>query len=383
MIEPLGNPLVAEIGPSAIRTMYERRRETSIDLSMGQPTLLPDYEPFAQAMDWVRDNGTLYAPNAGFPELRETVATIYGGACNKTAAHVCVTNGSQEGIYLAIKALLDPAIDEVLLTDPTYPSYHRCCAMEGVKHRFIQLTPRDGFSITADALLGAIEPATRMIVFGSPANPSGSVMAESEIRKLANALLERKGPPVWVVVDEVYRELTFSAAPYATLLDHYPHAVGLQSLSKSCALTGMRIGFAIGPVDAIAVMTRVHTLTLMSVNVFAQRVALAILREPSKLRAHFDWYARQRALVLKTAASAGLRIIEPHGAFYLLVRLPERWVDSEKAAADLLERFDVVTVPGHVFGRATQSYLRISWCAQPNHVVAGLTRIAEFCAATC
>jgi aminotransferase len=383
MIERLGNPLVAEIGPSAIRTMYERRRESSIDLSMGQPTLMPDYGSFCEAMDWVRDNGTPYAPNSGIPELREAMAQIYGGVCNPAAANVCVTNGSQEGIYLAVKALLDPATDEVLLTDPTYPSYERCCAMEGIKHRSVHLNDDEGFTIAADMLLDAIEPATRMIVFGSPANPTGSVMNEEQIRRLAGGLLERKGPPVWVVVDEVYRELTFTSARYASLLDHYPYAIGLQSLSKCCALTGMRIGFAIGPADAIAVIARAHALMLMSVNIFAQRVAMAILRQPQNLRAQYDWYARQRSLVIDTARKLSLKIVEPQGAFYLMVQLPKQWTDSEAAASELLERHDVVTVPGHVFGRQSEGYLRISWSAQPSDIVAGLTRIAEFCSAPC
>jgi aminotransferase len=382
MMERLGNPLLAEIGPSAIRTMYERRRETSIDLSMGQPTLMPDYEPFGEAMDWVRDNGTPYPPNAGLPELREAIARIYGGACNPNATNVCVTNGSQEGIYLAIKALLDPSTDEVLLMDPGYPSYARCCNIEGIKHRFVPLKAETGFAIQADVLVEALEPATRMIIFGSPANPTGSVVDEDDVRRLAGELLARKRPPLWVVVDEVYRELTFTDKPYVSLLDHYPYAIGLQSLSKSCALTGMRIGFAIGPAEAVSAMTRAHALMLMSVNVFAQHVALAIVRQPQHLRAHYDWYARQRALVIETATKLGLQFIEPRGAFYAMVRLPPSWASSEIAAEQLLQQYDVVTVPGHVFGEQSEGYLRISWSAQPADLTAGLTRIAEFCNAS-
>jgi aspartate/methionine/tyrosine aminotransferase len=378
MTETFGNPLLGSIGPSVIRAMYERRRDTSIDLSMGQPTLAPDMQPFGEAMDWIRDNGAPYAPNAGLPELREAIARIYG-AKDHLAANACVTNGSQEGIYLAVKSLLDPKRDRVLLTDPTYPSYARCCELEGIEHTDVRLDAANGFAIEADALLEAIGPKTRMIVLGSPANPTGAVMATSQLRKLADGLQTRKGPPVWVVVDEVYRELSFTGEPYTSLLQLYPHTVALHSLSKCCALTGMRIGFALGPEAAIGAMARAHALMLMSVNVFAQHVALAIVRQPDRLRAHYDWYAKQRRLVVDTAVAHKLPIVEPQGAFYALLALPERWSDSQVAADHVLDRYDVVTVPGRIFGKTTERYLRLSWSAQPADVAQGLARLAEFC----
>ena len=378
MSEPSGNPLAAAIGPSVIRAMYERRRDTSIDLSMGQPTLPPDMQPFGEAMDWIRDNGAPYAANAGHPELREAIAHIYGRS-EHNASNVCVTNGSQEGIYLAVKALLDPRSDSVLVTDPSYPSYARCCDLEDVAHRAVLLDPKDGFAINAAALLAAIDPSTRMIILGSPANPTGTVMPERELRALADGLASRTGPPVWVVVDEVYRELCFTDAPYASLTDVYPHTLALHSFSKSCALTGMRIGFVVGPAAAISAIARVHALMLMSVNVFAQHVALAIVRQPARLRAHHDWYARQRKLVTDLAAQHRLPIVEPQGAFYAMLVLPERWKDSQQAADRALERYDVVTVPGWIFGKTAEGYLRLSWSAQPADVATGLERLAEFC----
>jgi aspartate/methionine/tyrosine aminotransferase len=378
MSEPSGNPLLAAIGPSVIRAIYERKRDTSIDLSMGQPTLAPDMEPFGEAMDWIRDNGAPYAPNAGHPELREAIARIYGRS-DYNASNVCVTNGSQEGIYLAVKALLDPRGDTVLVTDPSYPSYARCCDLEGIAHRAVLLDPQDGFTISAAALLDGLDASTRMIVLGSPANPTGTVIPERELRALASGLASRPGPPVWVVVDEVYRELCFTDAPYASLTDIYPHTLALHSLSKSCALTGMRIGFVLGPTAAIGAIARVHALMLMSVNVFAQHVALAIVRQPAHLRAHHDWYARQRQLVRDLSARHRLPIVEPQGAFYAMLRLPERWKNSQAAADRALERYDVVTVPGWVFGNQTEGYLRLSWSAQPADVATGLERLAEFC----
>jgi aspartate/methionine/tyrosine aminotransferase len=378
-MQSFGNARLAAIEPSAIRAIHDRKRATSIDLGMGQPTLRPDIEPFQVALQWVREHGSPYAPPGGLPELREMVARIYGGHYHTSASNVAVLNGSQEGIYLAIKVLLDPHTDEVLLTDPAYLSYQRCCDLEGVSYRKVTLSARDGFAIRADAVLDAITPATRLIMLGSPGNPTASVMDEREVRRLAHALIDRKGPPVWVAVDEVYRELTFTGKPYPSLLDHYPHAIALQSLSKSCALTGLRLGFFIGPATAVEAVIRAHGLMVLNVNMFAQRVALDIMRDPSRLRAHYGWYVAQRQVLIESAYSNGLHIIEPQGSFYSMLALPEAWSSSEAAADHLLERYDVVTVPGIIFGAAGEGYLRISWVAAPASLIQGLERIAEFC----
>jgi aspartate/methionine/tyrosine aminotransferase len=375
-----GNTRLAAIKPSAIRAIHERRRATSVDLGMGQPTLKPNPQPFAAALEWVRENGCPYAPPGGLPELREHIAHIYGSVNHPAAANVCVLNGSQEGIYMAIKALLDPLADEVLLTDPAYPSYQRACELEGIAYRTVTLSPRDGFAIRADALLDAIGPATRLIILGSPANPTAAVMDEREVRRLARSLIDRKGPPIWVAVDEVYRELVFTDKPHPSLLEHYPHAIALHSLSKSCALTGLRVGFFIGPAPAVEAVVRAHALMTLNVSMFGQRVALEIARQPRLLREHHPWYVAQREVLIESAGSNGLRIIEPQGSFYSLLALPEAWSSSEAAADHLLERYDVVTIPGIVFGDAAEGYLRLSWVAEPAALVQGLERIAEFCA---
>ena len=376
----LGNARLAAIAPSAIRAIHDRRRPTSIDLGMGQPTLHADIEPFEAALAWVRDHGSPYAPPGGLPELREAAARIYGGHFHAAPSNAAVLNGSQEGIFLAIKALCDPARDHVLITDPAYLSYARCCELEGVAHRAVPLSAHDGFALHADALLNAVTPNTKLIIIGSPGNPTAAVMDERELRRLARGLIERKGAPIFVVVDEVYRELTFTGKPYPSLLDHYPNSIGLQSLSKSCALTGLRLGFFFGPAAVVDAITRAHSLIMLNVNQFAQRVALEILRDPQRLRAHHPWYVAQRQVLLDAASRNGLRIIEPQGSFYSLAALPEAWSNSEAAADHLLERYDVVTIPGAIFGGKAEGYLRLSWVAEPAALTRGIERIAEFCA---
>ncbi|HET9342948.1 MAG TPA: pyridoxal phosphate-dependent aminotransferase [Candidatus Eremiobacteraceae bacterium] len=373
------NPRLVALPASGLRVVQHRMRPTSLDLSIGQPSLMPDTEPFETATQWIREHGCPYPPYNGIPELRAAIASIYGGRNHTKADNVCVTNGSQEAIYLAIKALLEPGRDGVLVVNPGYPSYARCCALEGIACRTVNAHARDGFRIRAHALLEALRPETRMIILGSPANPSGALLMQQDVDELARELTNRPGPPVIVVVDEVYRELTYGSQPYPSMADAYPNTYVVQSMSKSCALTGLRVGFLIGPEDGVSLATRAHMLMLMSVSVFSQRVALEIVRKPERLRAHVPWYVAQRAAMLEAAVAGDVQIIEPDGAFYTMVRLPDRWrSDSLGAAHALFDEQDVVTVPGFLFGSQAEGYLRVTWSADPASVREGFARIGRF-----
>jgi len=375
----IANARLLNIAPSGIRAIHERKRASSVDLGIGEPSLKPDMAPFEAAVAWVREHGCPYTTYAGLPELRELVATVYGGEYFKSSDNVCVTNGSQEAIYLAIKTLAEPGRDEVLVTNPGYPVYHKVCELEGITWRSVELVADDGFTPRAAPILAALTPKTRVIVLATPANPTGAVMPPSEVRDLARGLAARPGPPVYLVVDEVYRELSYAAEPYTSFADTYPHTLLVESLSKSCALTGLRIGFLIGPAEIVQAAARIHSLMLMSASQFGQRVALEIFRDPVRLRAQVPWYVAQRQATLDAVAANRLRAIEPAGAFYVLVRLPDRLAaDSTAAAYALLEKADVVTVPGAVFASNTEGYLRVTWAAPREAVVEGLKRIADF-----
>jgi aspartate/methionine/tyrosine aminotransferase len=379
MSAAIANSRLLNIAPSGIRAIHDRKRPTSLNLGIGEPSLKPDVAPFETAVQWVREHGCPYTSYAGIPELRELIANVYGGKFSNSADNVCVTNGSQEAIFLAIKTLAEPGRDEVLVSNPGYPIYHKVCELEGITWRSVNFKAEDSFTPRADAILGALKPNTRLIVLASPANPTGAVMPPSEVAALARGLTARPGPPVYVLADEVYRELTYTAEPFRSIADEYPYTVSVLSLSKSCALTGLRIGFFIAPAEIALAAGRMHSLVLMSASQFGQRVALEIFRDPVRLRAQLPWYVQQRAVMLEAAKRNQLDIIEPSGAFYVLVHLPERLRrDSTAAAYALLEKHDVVTVPGAVFASNTEGYLRVTWAAGREAVVEGLARLGEF-----
>jgi aspartate aminotransferase len=375
------NPLLAGIAPSLIRAINARKRPGDVDLGLGEPTLRPDPAPFEAALARVRNEGLPYTPNAGDPALREAIAGYFGFPGMEAMANVCVTIGSEEALYLAIKAVLDPARDEVLVVEPCYLAYPKLCALEGVRHRSVALDAADGFRPRADLVLQALGPDTRMVILNTPANPTGRVWPAAELRALADGLAARPGAPVHVLSDEVYRELYYTPGRPASVADAYPHALVAGSLSKSNALTGLRLGWLIGPGNVVAAATKVHQLVNTAASTFSSHVALEIFRRPETLGAHRPLYAEQRALLMELLARHHVAHAPVEGAFYCFVRLPGRWAgDSLGAAERLLDEHRVVTVPGAAFGQAGEGWLRLSWVAAPDALAAGIERIAAFMA---
>lgn len=372
------NPVLDGIAPSIIRAINARKRPGDIDLGLGEPTLRPDPRPFDAATAWVREHGLPYTANAGDAKLRARIAEYHAFPDRGAAENVCVTIGSEEALYLALKAAVDPARDEVLIVEPCYLAYPKLCALEGIQHRMVALDPADGFRPDAARVLRALGPDTRMIVLNSPNNPTGRVWPEAELRALADGLAARPGPPVRVLSDEVYRELYFGAAPPVSIGALWPHSLVAGSLSKSNALTGLRLGWLIGDAATIAAATKVHQLVNTAASTFSQVVAMEVFADPANLAAHRPHYAERRALLMGWLDEHGLEYAPVEGAFYCMVRLPERWAaDSLGAAEALLERHRVLATPGIAFGASGEGWMRLSWVAEPDALRTGIARIAE------
>lgn len=372
------NPVLDGIAPSIIRAINARKRPGDIDLGLGEPTLRPDPRPFDAATAWVREHGLPYTANAGLPELRARIAAYAGGA-GASAENAIVTVGSEEALYLALKAAIDPARDEVLIVEPCYLAYPKLCALEGIRHRLVALDGADGFCPSAARVLDALGPDTRMIILNSPNNPTGRVWPASELRALADGLAARGGEPVRVLSDEVYRELYFGAEPPVSIAALWPHALVAGSLSKSNALTGLRLGWLVGDAKTIAAATKVHQLVNTAASTYSQVVAMEVFADPAGLAAHRAHYAERRALLEGLMREHGLGYAPVEGAFYCMVRLPERWAaDSMGAAEALLERHRVLATPGTAFGESGEGWMRLSWVAEEDALRQGIERIARF-----
>jgi aspartate/methionine/tyrosine aminotransferase len=373
---PLMNPLIETIEPSLIRSINARKRAGDIDLGLGEPRLNPDSAPLDAAVRWVKTHGCPYSPNAGFEELRELIAG-YLGFTAAGGSGVCVTVGSEEALFLAIKTVVDPARDEVLIVEPCYLAYPKLCVLEGIRHRMVALPAHERFRPDAGLVLDAVRPDTRLIIINSPSNPTGRVWPASELEALARGLAARAGRPIYVLSDEVYREIYFHSDAPRSISEWHPHSLVAGSVSKSNALTGLRLGWLAGPPEVISAAIKVHQLVNTAASTISQLVALELFRDQDRLAEQRPWYREMREELLNCAATNELDLIEPEGAFYAMVGLPAGRRDSLAAAESLLDRQRVVSVPGRAFGESAEGWLRISWVAEREQVLEGVRRIAE------
>lgn len=371
------NPRLADIPPSLIRELNSRKQPGDIDLGLGEPLLRPPGDLLVEAARWLADNGCKYGPNAGGSELRAAIAGRLGYPGLDRPENVCVTCGSQEAIYLAIKTLCDPALHEVLVCEPAYPLYRKIAQMEGVASAAAEMPSEDGFALCARRILERVTTRTRLIVLCSPCNPTGRIAPLAELQALAAGLSDLADPP-YVLVDEAYRELWLGEAPPAALAAHYPRTLIAGSLSKSHALTGLRLGWFLAPAEILALAVKVHQFVLTSASALSQRVALALFSEggPPSHRLHYvsQWAAYRTAL-----ERHGLVHQVPDGGFYAMVRLPSHLAhDSLQAALDLQARAGVVTIPGVAFGSSSEGWLRTSFVAPADQLDQGAARMARF-----
>jgi aspartate/methionine/tyrosine aminotransferase len=370
------NPLVTGIGASTIRALHARRRPSSIDLGIGEPTLMPNVAHFERATRWVAEHGCRYSTNAGDEDLRHVIAEHYGYPSLDAASNVCITTGSQEAVYVAMKTLLDPARDEALLVEPAFPVYAKVAQMEGIPLRRVAMDASDGFAFDADRILEALRPNTRMIVLCSPCNPTGRVIGTAAVRRISAALGERAGPPVFVLHDEIYREQTY-VDDRGEFGKHYPHTVAINSLSKSNALTGLRLGWVVASADVMPEIVKLHGWVTSCASTFAQRIAFEVFAN-DELSSQLPWYRAQRDAVVAIARESGLGFVEPEGAFYLC--LNARVPDSLAFCHALIDERDVVAIPGRIFAETLEGWLRTSFVGPLDAIREGFHRIASMAA---
>lgn len=355
------NPRLTSLEPSLIRELNARKKPGDIDLGLGEPVLSPDPAVLEAGLRWMNDNGCRYSPNLGFLEVRQAVGDYLG----LPAERVCLTNGSQQALYLALFTALDPERDEVLVVEPGYPAYAKIAQMLGLKVRSACLSGESGFAPSASPVLAALRPETRAVVLASPNNPSARIWPRAELERLQAGLENR-----YLVFDEVYRELYYTPEPPARPAMEQTLVVG--GLSKCAALTGLRLGWLGAPADLMPLVLRAHQLMTTACSTYSQRVALELL-QAGRIGAQRPLYLERRQSLLE--ALDGLQAVEPEGAFYCMVKIPGS-TGSLEVALQLLEQERVVTVPGVAFG--AEGWLRISWAGDPEDVRFGLERLQRF-----
>jgi aspartate/methionine/tyrosine aminotransferase len=362
------------IQKSMIRQVFDRARPGSINLGLGEPDLPTPDVIRREAARVVTEEQNGYTSHAGLPALRELIAADYP-QLSPTADQIIVTAGSQEALYLALLTLVDEG-DEVLLPDPGFVAYPTIVRMAGGVPKFYRLPAASGFRFDAEEFRRALTPRTKAVVCISPSNPTGRVLARRDLAAMAEAL---RGTGVFVVSDEIYRELYYGGERPSSVSEFYAErTVVVGGLSKAMSMTGWRLGWLCGHAGVVRSALVLHGYTTTCASTVSQKAALAAWTDEAaaareEIRRTFR--ARREHLLGLLANELGLRAIAPDGAFYVMVDVSAHG-DSVRAAEACLEH-GVITVPGAAFGPEGEGFLRVSFCADLPVLTEGVRRMGE------
>jgi aspartate aminotransferase len=300
-----------------------------------------------------------------------------------TPAHVLVSSGAKHSLHNLMQALVDPG-DEVLVPVPYWVSYPPMVQLSGGTLILLQTGLEDGFRLTAAQLREALTERSRVLILNSPSNPTGAAYRREELEALAEVVLSH--PRLVILSDEIYRYLTYGGfqhlSPAALGSEIASRTFVVDGVSKAYAMTGWRIGFAVGDPAVIAAATRYQDHTTSCASAVSQAAALAALTGPQApvetMRSAFE--RRLVALTARLESMAGLSLHRPEGAFYAFLKLaPEiaqRFPDDVTLCEQLLEQAHVAAVPGSAFG--APGHLRLSFAVPIERIEEGLRRIEAF-----
>ncbi|MBR3371282.1 MAG: pyridoxal phosphate-dependent aminotransferase [Rhodobacteraceae bacterium] len=350
-----------------------------INLGIGQPDFPTPAHIVEAGVKALRDGHHGYTPANGLPALREAVAADlearHGTQVNPD--HVVIVPGGKPTMFFAV-LMFGQAGGEILFPDPGFPIYESVIRYSGATPVPMRLQEADGFAFRAETVLAQITARTRLIILNSPANPTGGVTPKAEIDKLVAGLAAH--PHVAILSDEIYSQMLYDGQDHVSLLQ-YPEIrdrlIMLDGWSKTYAMTGWRLGFAVWPEAAVAHATRLAINCHSCVNASAQFAGLAALTGPQDdvrdMVAQFD--ARRRVIVDGLNALPGVRCTTPRGAFYAFANITGTGLTSAQAQDMFLDKAGVATIAGTSFGAMGEGFLRFSYANSAANIQAALSRI--------
>lgn len=374
------NPIFNDLQPSMIRAVNARKKKGDIDLGLGEPILPVEIKHFENAMAVIKQDGCQYGPNSGIEELRSAAINYYQYTHFTSKDNAIVTVGSQEAIYLALKTIINPLIDGVIIIEPSYPAYSKICQLENISYKIVNSKPENNFIPDIDDIINSLRSNTKAILLCNPSNPTGQILSSNWIYNFATKLdsySKEHNRDIWIISDEVYKELYYTEEKPLSIANIYKNTLVATSLSKSHALTGLRIGFLFGPKKEISNAIIVHQLLLTSSSMFSQHVALSCFMDPSSFSAHRNLYLERKNHLCSALNKSNIIYLEPKGSFYCFIRLDGFSKSSVDIAFYLIDNAGVVTVPGSAFGKTSEHWLRLSWVLDTDKLVEGIERLAH------
>jgi aminotransferase len=358
---------------SQIRQIDALATPDSLNLGIGEPNVRPDETLKRKAVEAI-DGSWSYSPNAGLASVREAIAASCDSAVDPST-ELCVTAGTEEALYCILQALVDPG-DEVLVPDPGFAAYPTLVKLAGGEPVEYGLEA-PAWSLDVERLERAITPLARAIIVNSPSNPTGGVFGDAELEQLA-AVAARHD--LVVISDEVYREIHFGDRP-PSMQGREGKVIVVDGLSKSHSMTGLRIGWAIGPEALMQTVIKVHQYVTTCASVASQRLAESILSDRDWNRSWLNAMRAQVSRQQKIAIDSVERFLHqpldpPRGSFYLFVPVPS--CDTLTVAKRIATEAGVLTIPGSAFGLRGEGFLRISCAASEETIEEGIRRIGEW-----
>ena len=378
-------PQVEAVPPSGIRKFFDisAEMEDVISLGVGEPDFVTPWTIRESCIYGLEQGRTSYTGNRGLPELLEEIARHkkeQHGLDYDPKTDVLVTVGVSEALDLALRALLSPG-DEVLIPEPCYVSYKACTTLAGGVAVPVPARIENEFRITAEDLEAHVTPRTRVLLIGYPNNPTGAVMRREHLAELADFV---EAHDLLVISDEIYGDLTYGGEPhvsFASLPGMQERTLLLDGFSKAYAMTGWRIGYALGAPEIIAAMTKIHQYTMLCAPITAQLAAVEALKRGEKYRDKMvAEYDMRRGFIYQGLTKLGLSCFEPKGAFYIFPDVSSTGLSSEDFAEKLLMSEHVALVPGTAFGDCGKGYVRCSYATSLDKIDEALARIGNFLA---
>ncbi len=360
-----------------------------IGFGAGEPDFpTPDYIVAAAIEAAGKSANHRYTPTPGLPELRDAIVakTKRDSGYEITADQVLVTNGGKQAVYQSFASILDPG-DEVILPAPYWTTYPECIKLAGGVAVEVFADETQNYRVTVEQLEAARTPKTKVLLFCSPSNPTGSVYSVDEVKAIGEWALANH---LWVITDEIYEHLLYDGAQAASLPVAVPamadRTIILNGVAKTYAMTGWRVGWMIGPKDVIKAATNLQSHLSSNVANVSQRAAIAAvsgdLSAVHKMGEAFD--RRRKLIVSMLNEIPGVTCPTPQGAFYVYPSVKgvlgkeirgKRPQTSAELATLILEEVEVAAVPGEAFGPS--GYLRFSYALSDEDIVEGITRVQK------
>jgi aminotransferase len=360
------------ISPSGIRKYFDLTAglDGVISLGIGEPDFVTPW-PIREAAIYSLEKGyTMYTSNYGLPELRKELAkwleAKYGVAYDP-ATEMLITVGTSQALDITLRAILNPG-DEVLMPEPSYVAYPACTILAGG-------TP---VVVPTNEVARRISPRTRAVLVGYPSNPTGAVMSPEGLKEIGRLAVKHD---FLVIADEVYRELTYGSAPvcFPALPGMKDQTILIGGFSKTCAMTGWRVGYVAARKEIIEGLLKIHQYTMMCASIMGQKAALEAVRigdtETTRMVKEYD---RRRRVIVQGLRDVGFSCFEPRGAFYAFPNIQSTGMNSDQFAETLLKEEKVVVVPGSAFGKSGEGYVRCCYATALPEIEQALVRIKRF-----